>query len=326
MLETAAPVNSPVKLKQTRYRMGGLVSIEAYHEDAVLAASAVEDAFVEIKRVEEMLSRFLPDSAVSKINRLRAGIRLPLSRELFDLFARLLAWSQATGGAFDITTGALTQLWSNCEKAGRTPNQAEIKAALSRTGFRHVNLDSENQSICLQTAGVQFDLGAAGKGYALDCAAARLRMRGVSNAVLSAGSSIVHIGNEPEFFAVQHPLRQHQTAAVLEVHDSSLSTSASYERFFSIRGRRYGHILDPCTGFPVRGRFLSVSAAAPSALFSEVLSTAFFAGGKSAVRPLLAGAGSESGVLFIEQSVIPKLLKINRIGNIPGARRHRRWF
>lgn len=316
MRDTLNQFEHPVRIKQMRYRMGCLVSVEVTHADPVRAASAVEEAFAEMKRVEKMLSRFDADSDISRINKLSTGEEIPLSDELYTLLKELLDASLATGGAFDITTGALTELWNRCAKTGRSPRAEAVLEALSRTGSANIKLNPDKRSISVYVKGIQLDLGAAGKGYALDCAANRLRSCGITEAVLSAGSSILHLGGAPVCFGIQHPLCKDRIAAQLQLQNNSLSTSASYERYFQIGHKRCSHILDPRSGFPVRGNVLSASAAAASALHTEILSTAFFAGGASAVRELFASAGEGAGLLFMERGFIPKSIKTKTIGHI----------
>jgi thiamine biosynthesis lipoprotein len=163
------------------------------------------------------------------------------------------------------------------------PGDAELAAALAAADMNNVQFDRERRTISFSRPGVEINLGAVGKGYALDRIGSRLRRLGYDQHLLSAGSSSLLVVGTPHWddawrVALRHPLDRTRTIAVVRLSDSGLSTSGLAEQSFECDGKRYGHVIDPRTGRPVEG-MLQASALAPSAEEAEALSTAFFVNG-----------------------------------------------
>jgi thiamine biosynthesis lipoprotein len=162
------------------------------------------------------------------------------------------------------------------------PDDDEIRRALALVGFQHVALDPDTKSISFLRQGIELNLNAIGKGYALDRAAELLMDNGVDNFLFHGGrSSVLANGCPPGStcggwcIGLRHPLRPAGRLAEFYLHDCSLATSGSGTQFFRHRGRRYGHILDPRTGLPAEG-ILSATVLAPTAAEADALSTAFY--------------------------------------------------
>ncbi|MDH7569855.1 MAG: FAD:protein FMN transferase, partial [Armatimonadota bacterium] len=158
-------------------------------------------------------------------------------------------------------------------------NPPEIADAMARCGWSLVQLDSVNHRVRYLAQGVAIHLGAVGKGYALDRAAAVLRGRGVEVALLSGGgSSVTAIGAPPGEkgwgVGVVHPLEPSRRLGTVVVRNASLSTSGAEKEFFEVDGRRFGHILDPRTGWPATAA-QRVTVVAPTGRHAEAFSTAF---------------------------------------------------
>ena len=160
-----------------------------------------------------------------------------------------------------------------------------------RVGYRHVSLDSGTQTIRVDRPGVEIDLGAIAKGYAVDRAVRVLTKRGIAAALVSAGGSTINgIGAPPGApawdVAVQDPLDRTRVAMRLSLSDRSLSVSGGSERHFDVNGVRYSHIMDPRTGRPSQG-VLAVVALADSGIASDALGTALYVEGPQRCRSLL---------------------------------------
>jgi len=248
------------------------------HETQLRAAG--EEALEEIERVESRLSLYRSGSEIAEINR-RAGTEwVRVSPEVFALLTRAVAYWQLSGGSFDPTVAPLTRCWGFMKGSGSRPTDGEIDAARELLGMGNVEFDTSNTSIRFQRDGMMLDLGSIGKGYALDRAAEILRDAGVENALLHGGTStILALGTDPEAggwkVAIEDPSAEGEdkVLAVVELKDESLSVSAVWGKYFEIDGKRYGHVIDPRTGWPAENVLLG-AVVLESAEGTDALSTA----------------------------------------------------
>ena len=191
-----------------------------------------------------------------------------------------------TEGAFDVTTTPLSRCWGFLRREARVPPLEAIEDARGQVGFGAVHVSSDPPLVTFSRPGVEVSLGAVGKGYALDRACSVLRASGVQHALLSAGgSSIVALGGRGDGWVVDvvSPLRPGRPIATLSLRNAALGTSGAGEQFVVQDGRRYGHVIDPRTGWPVDGT-LSASVVASDAARADALSTAFLVGGLDLAR------------------------------------------
>jgi thiamine biosynthesis lipoprotein len=264
-----------------------------------------------IETLESQLTVYRTDSEVIDINRRAADEPVRVEPRLFSLLRQAQRLHEETGGALDITSGPLSEAWGFSRRAGRIPDEACIAAARQHVGMQHVFLDEEQQTIAFRRPGISINFNSMGKGYALDRMAELLAEHQVDDYLLHGGkSSILARGNQPGsggcgwLVGVRHPLRPAGRLAELSLRNQALSTSGAGTQFFVRRGRRYGHILDPRTGYPAEGLY-SVTVIAPTASEAEGLSTAFYVMGVErtgeycAARPeiaaLLVAPGEREG-------------------------------
>lgn len=247
--------------------------------------AAAEDALDLIDALEDQMTVYRDDSEVARLNETAHSGFVHVEPRLFELFSRCAVWAHATGGAFDIATGALTKAWGFYRREGRVPPEPDLVRAMHASGFRHVVLDSERLAVKFRAPGLELNLGAVGKGYALDRAAELLRTKWrVRSALLHAGgSSACAIGAPPGGargwpVKLLHPTDAGAHLGTVFVRDAGLGTSAATFQYFEYNGTKYGHVLDPRTGRPAFGT-LSASALAPTAAEADALSTAAFVSG-----------------------------------------------
>lgn len=271
--EAAKPVS------RARYLMGTVCEAAAYPPGGLSAretASALEDAFDEIARIEEILSDYKESSELSRLNRDAALRPVPCSRELYDFMTAAVSYSRMTNGAFDVTVAPLVRLW-DLRGAGRAASPREIEEALRHVGASLIEMDPEGRIVRFAREGMAIDPGALGKGFALDAAAAVLRRRGLRSALLDFGGQVLAIGSPPGEAAwqvdVAHPVRRGEAAITIKVKDASAATSGNSERTVMLRGRPAGHIVDPRTGLPLAARG-SVTVIAASGKEADAFSTA----------------------------------------------------
>ena len=254
-----------------------------------ITLAAVDGAFVpaamraldEVDRLEQDLSVFIPTSTMSVVNRDAAGGPVAVPAYVAALLTDCERVHRDTDGAFDVTTTPLSRCWGFLRREPRVPRLEAIEDARRQVGFGAVHVSADPPSVAFSQPGIEVSLGAVGKGYALDRARSVLCASGVQHALLSAGgSSIVALGGRGDGWVVDivSPLRPGRPIATLLLRNAALGTSGAGEQFVVQDGRRYGHVIDPRTGWPVEGT-LSASVVASDAARADALSTAFLAGG-----------------------------------------------
>jgi len=282
----AGPLSGEMlRLEKSADAMGSTYSIAVYGNDRVKMEAAVDAAFDEVRRLDDLLSNYKPESEWSQVNRHAAEGPVKVSPELFRLLAACLEYSQAGEGAFDITVGPLMKVWGFYKGSGHLPHRPEIQAAMVKVGYRHILLDPASETVRFDRPGVEMDPGGIGKGYAVDRMIDVLRQKGVEIALVAgSGSSIYGMGappDEPKGWRteIKDPGNASKSAAEVYLKDMSMSTSGSYEKFFRAEGRTYAHIMDPRTGYPAQGS-VSVSVVAPRTIDSEAWAKPYFVNGR----------------------------------------------
>jgi thiamine biosynthesis lipoprotein len=290
-----------------RQAMACRFEITLAEEDAAHVAAA-RQALDEADRIEDALSVFRESSEVMRVNREGALSPVTVSETLFSLLRRCQELQADAEGAFDPTSAPLSRSWGFLARAGRLPGAEDVAAALSLVGLHKVELNPEGRTVRFRQSGMALNFGGIGKGYALDRMVELLRRQGVPRALLSAGgSSVLAFGGGPGFHVdIRSPLTS-AVIARLRIREAALGTSGAGEQYFEAGGRRYGHVLDPRTGWPVAG-VLSASAAAPSAADADALSTAFLVGGPALAERYCAAHPGTLALLVVEAEPARPLL------------------
>jgi thiamine biosynthesis lipoprotein len=241
---------------------------------------APQIAFAEIKRIEGLLSKYSPESEVAKLN---ATGKLKASPETFYVIKKSLEFWRDSNGAFDITVAPLADLWGFSDKKYRLPKDKEIKNALKLVGSDKIILHEPDNVVEFRTPGMKIDLGAIAKGYATDCAVKRLKEAGIKSCLINAGGQVYCLGDKfglPWKVAIKNP-RASGFLGYLRLIDRAAATSGDYEQYFLINNKRYGHILNPKTGYPAESGISAVTVVSPDGLTSDALATAIFVLGKT---------------------------------------------
>jgi FAD:protein FMN transferase len=268
-----------------------------------------------VEQLEDQLTVYRDHSEISQINRTAAEGPVAIEAQLFQLLSLAVELFKMTGGAFDITAGPLSKVWGFTRRAGAIPEAADLAEALSRVGSQHLQLDADSRTIRFSQPGIGINLGAIGKGYALDRCAELFEtatvndflLHGGNSSVLARGSHGAHRG-QGWSVGVRNPLRPERRLGELWITDQALATSGSGSQYFIHGGRRYGHILDPRTGWPAQG-VLSTTVIAPTAATADALSTAFYVMGPKAaeefcsehqeIAALMACPGERAGSIVL---------------------------
>jgi thiamine biosynthesis lipoprotein len=246
------------------------------------AADTGVEALDLVDRLEEQMTVFRDTSEISRINRFAAERWVEVEPRLFQLLLRATWLHRETAGAFDITAGPLTKVWGFYRRAGEIPQESALAEALGRVGSQAVEIDESAGAVRFRRPGMELNLGAIGKGYALDRVAELMLGCGIEHFLLHGGQSSVlargacGLPSDGGWTVdVRHPLRPERSIVEIRLGDRALGTSGAGTQFFRHGGRRYGHILDPRTGWPAEGVF-SATVLTSTAADADALATALY--------------------------------------------------
>lgn len=234
-----------------------------------------------LEQVNAEMSTHRPDSVITAFNRAAAGERVDLPPGFAAVLAEALYWAEMTDGAFDPTAGPLVNLWGfgPGERRDRPPDEADIAEARARVGWRQLGFRSGDAAL-VQPGEVFLDLSAIAKGWGVDVIAEHLLASGVPGFLVEIGGDLRTHGRRPDGgpwrVAIERPIPgTRELHDVINVHEIAITTSGDYRNFFEAGGRRFSHLIDPRTGFPIDHATVSVSAAAAHASTADVMATAF---------------------------------------------------
>lgn len=292
---------------ETLLLMGSRFEITPYAEDEKLLDSAISIAITEIKRVESILSEWQENSVVSEINK-NAGIKpVAVSDELFGLIKRCQKVSDLTDGAFDISWAASRGVWRFDGSMTTLPDPKLIEEMTRLVDYQNIILYEETKTVFLKEKGMAIGLGAIGKGYAANRAKYVMQEAGIENGIVICGGDLITWGMPEESklwrIGIANPDNTSEAIAWFEVGAMAVVTSGDYEKYATIDGKRYGHIIDPRTCYPVEG-LRSVTIICPDAELADALATAVFVMGKT------------NGMALINQLKGIECMMIDSEGNI----------
>lgn len=261
-------------------QMGMLVSITVFEREKDAAKKVIDLAFNRIDEIEDLMSTYKEDSELSILNRRAFEEFMPLTEETFIVVKKAIEFSRLSRGAFDITCMPLYKLWRDAGKSERLPTNEELKKALSVVGYKKINLDAEKQALSFQQKGMELDVGGIAKGYAVDEAVKVLKGHGIERALVDAGGDLYALGTkpggEPWRIGIQDPYHANDSETLvgkLKINDCAVATSGDYQRFTVIKGKKYSHIVNPLTGWPVEN-VPGVTVIAKDTLTADALATA----------------------------------------------------
>jgi thiamine biosynthesis lipoprotein len=291
----AAAAAEPRLVRRERRCMGTLCSVVAYASDEGRVDRAAQAAFDEMDRLEALMTTWRETSDVSRVNAAAGKEAVAVAPETFEVVEKALWIAEKTGGAFDITMGVFAGLWRFDEdNDGALPTPRQVRERLRLVGWKDVTLDRTARTIRLARAGQKINLGGIAKGYVVDAAVRVLREAGLRDFLVQAGGDLYAAGRRGDrdwTVGIQDPRAPKElpksgatSFAVLSLSDAAFNTSGDYERYILAGGRRYHHILDPRTGYPV-GHTRAVTVLAPTAFLADTVDTAILIlGAKAGMR------------------------------------------
>lgn len=283
MLSQGQLVQQDVTVKKTLKLMSTRFEITVVAPNEEIGYLDIDEAVSEIERIEKLISSWDEASETTKIIK-NAGIKpVKVSPELFRLIERAIKISEITDGAFDITYASMDNIWKFDGSMDQMPSEEDIQKSIEKIGYKKIVLDPDEQTVFLAEPGMRIGFGAIGKGYAADKAKELLTSKQVKGGIINASGDLTTWGTkatgEQWLVGIANPLSKDKVFSWLPVVESSVATSGNYEKYITLNGKKYSHIIDPRTGYPTTG-INSVSVFAKQAELCDALATAVFIMGR----------------------------------------------
>ncbi len=287
----------PRVVERVGVAMGSELRLTTWAEDETAARTAFDAVFAEFERLEAQMSTWRPGSDVLRINAAAGDHAVQVAPDVRDVLRVARQISEWTEGTFDVTFGALTDVWKfDHDQDNTIPSAEAIRARLPLIDYRQIEIDDRAGTVFLKRKGMKIHLGGIGKGYAVEHAVSILRRAGLRDFMIQAGGDLYvggHKDGRPWRLGINDPRGpEGKSFASLDLSDSTFSTSGDYARFFMKDGVRYHHILDPATGQPAR-LCRSVTIVSDSPVMADAIAKGVFI------------LGPEKGMALVER--LPKL-------------------
>jgi thiamine biosynthesis lipoprotein len=283
---------SQVTFKKTASLLGSPFDITVVAKDSIQANAYTNEAIDEVKRIENLISDWIPTTQISSVNT-NAGIKpIKVDVEVYDLVERALKISKLTNGAFDISYASMDRIWKFDGSMKKMPSKEEIKKSVEKVGYHNVILNSKDTTIFLKNKGMKIGLGGIGQGYIADKIKELLKSKGCESGLVNVSGDISTWGKQidgnPWTIGIINPMNKNKVFATFPLEDTAVETSGSYEKYVTFDGKRYSHIIDPRTGYPASG-IVSISVFAKQTEMADALATGIFV------------MGVEVGLNFVNQ-------------------------
>ncbi len=269
--------------KRALSMLGSPFEITVVANDSISAEKALDMAVAEVRRVENLISDWKPDTEISAVNRNAGKQAVKVSNEVFDLVSRSLKISELTEGAFDVSYASMDRIWKFDGSMTAMPTPEAIQKSVERVGYHNIIMDTKNTTIFLKNEGMKIGLGGIGQGYIADNIKALLIANGFHSGIVNVSGDVSAWGTMPDgkpwTVGIVNPMNKNKIFATFPLIDSAVETSGSYEKFVVFDGKRYSHIIDPRTGYPAMG-IVSVSVFSKQTEISDALATSIFVMGK----------------------------------------------
>ena len=265
--------------KKKQSLLGSPFEITVVAKDSVQGNLFSDLAIAEVKRIENLISDWIPTSQISKVNQ-NAGISpVKVDKEVYDLVDRATKISKLTSGAFDISYASMDRIWKFDGSMKEMPTPEEIRKSVEKVGYQNIILNSKDTTIFLKNKGMKLGLGGIGQGYIADKIKVLLQEKGCVSGLVNVSGDINTWGKQPNgntwTVGIVNPMNKNKVFATFPLDDSAVETSGSYEKYVTFNGKRYSHIIDPRTGYPASG-IISVSVFAKQTELADALATGIF--------------------------------------------------
>ncbi len=265
--------------KKEQSLLGSPFEITVVATDSVQAKLYTDLAISEVKRIENLVSDWIPTTQISQVNQ-NAGIKpIKVDQEVFDLVERAIKISKLTSGAFDISYASMDKIWKFDGSMKQMPTEEAIKKSVEKVGYQNIILNPKDKTIFLKNKGMKLGLGGIAQGYIADKIKEVLQEKRCTSGLVNVSGDINTWGKQPNgepwSVGIINPMNKNKVFATFILDDSAVETSGSYEKFVVFNGKRYSHIIDPRTGYPASG-IVSVSVFAKQTELADALATGIF--------------------------------------------------
>lgn len=300
VIKNKSDINAPYQ--RNSFSLNTAISITIYDNIKANDANVIlDECMAIISNYENLFSKTIPDSDVSKINDPN-NKSVVVSDETADLLTKSLYFAQISDGAVDPTVGALSSLWDITGEAKTPPTDSEILSALKNVNYKDLVID-EN-TVTKLNDNIKVDLGFIAKGYIADRLKEYLIESNIKSAIINLGGNVLCIGTKPDGssfkIGIQDPLKRSDYITSLEVIDSTLVSSGNYERFFEYNQKKYHHILSTETGYPVDSGLSQVTIICNDSTTADALSTLCFILGYDKATKFLSEYYPDVQAIFVD--------------------------
>ena len=265
--------------KKKQSLLGSPFEITVVVKDSIEADKFTSLAISEVKRIENLISDWIPTTQISEVNQNAGVVPVKVDLEVYNLVERAIKISKLTSGAFDISYASMDKIWKFDGSMKEMPTPDAIKKSVEKVGYQNIILNPKDTTIFLKNKGMKLGLGGIGQGYIADKIKALLQEKGCSSGLVNVSGDINTWGKQPNGEAwtvgIINPMNKNKVFATFPLIDSAVETSGSYEKFVNFNGKRYSHIIDPRTGYPASG-IISISVFAKQTELADALATGIF--------------------------------------------------
>jgi thiamine biosynthesis lipoprotein len=259
--------------------------------------------FGEIRRLENLLSKFKPDSEISRLNKLGS---LKVSPDTLKVIKSSLEFYKNSHGAFDISVAPLVDIWKQAIKTKNLPKEKTIESVKKLVGSDKIMIDEKRSIVKFLKKGMQIDLGGIAKGYAVNYAVKKLKSAGIKSCLVNAGGNMFAMGkngNRPWKIGIRHPRKPDKMINYVFLTNKAIATSGDYEQYFEVNNRRFSHIIDPKTGYPADTNVVSVTVISSDATTCDALGTAVFVLGKTKGKELIQKYANTDAIIITKEDL-----------------------
>ena len=265
--------------KRKLFMLGSPFEMTVVAKDTVQGNVYIDLAVAEVKRIENLISDWIPSTQISQVNT-NAGIKpVKVDEEVFDLVDRAIKISKITKGAFDISYASMDKIWKFDGSMKEMPTPEAVKKSVEKIGYQNIILDPKTKTIFLKNQGMKLGLGGIGQGFIADKIKVLLESKGCTSGIVNVSGDINtwgrQIDGKPWTVGIINPMNKNKVFATFPLEDNAVETSGSYEKYVVFNGIRYSHIIDPRTGYPAQG-IVSVSVFAKKTEIADGLATGIF--------------------------------------------------
>ena len=287
--------------------LGSPFEITVVAKDTIQANQYEDQAIAEVKRIENLISDWIPTTPVSQINQAAGKKAVTVPLELIELIERSIKISKLTDGAFDISYASMDRIWKFDGSMKEMPSPEAIQQSVAKVGYQKIIIDKENQTVMLKDEGMKLGLGGIGQGYIADKIKVLLLSNGCVAGLVNVSGDISTWGKQPNGeqwkVGIKNPMNKNKIFATFPLEDTAVETSGSYEKYVTFNGKRYSHIIDTRTGYPATG-LISVSVFAKTTELADALATGVFVLGKDAGMNLVNQLPGISCIMVDEEGKV----------------------